>query len=55
MAALINTARAEFAPDNLLVLIASHDGGLVAELDLERRAISGWFEVGSGIEMISCH
>jgi hypothetical protein len=55
MAALTNTAGAAFAPDNRSVPIASHNGGLVTELDLERRAISGWLEGGNGIETISCY
>lgn len=44
---------AAFAPDNRSVLIAGHDSGIVTAIDLERRAISGWFEGGEGIETIA--
>ena len=44
---------AAFAEDNRSVLIASHDSGIVTAVDLEKRAITGWFEGGNGIETIS--
>lgn len=44
---------AAFAPDHHSVLIASHDSGIVTTVDLEKRAITDWFEGGSGIETIS--
>jgi DNA-binding beta-propeller fold protein YncE len=44
---------AAFAPDGEHVLIANHDNGIVTEVDLAGRKITGWFEGGEGIETLS--